>query len=291
MKDIYDIIRTVRRRPNQQFVLATLVRAEGSSYRRPGARMLICRDGVRVGSLSGGCLEEEIVQRSRDVLCHGIPALIPFDTRPRFGCSGRIDVFLQRVTSNFFSDLATDLAARRRFVALTKYPGGELIQPVDPPIRLIVVGEGPDSGPLRNLAALLGWETIEAAEATTLEVVSDEWTAAIIKTHNYGRDFVALQRLLPLQLRYVGLIGPRRRRDQLMNDLLDTGVTINAGFFSPAGIDFGGETPEEIALEVISEIQRVLVGGSGTSLRERKMPIHCARAHTTPITNCANSAT
>jgi xanthine/CO dehydrogenase XdhC/CoxF family maturation factor len=98
----------------------------------------------------------------------------------------------------------------------------------------------------------------------------------MVKSHNYGRDFAALQRLLPLNLPYVGLIGPRKRRNQLLGDLLESGVTINAGFFGPAGLDLGAETPEEIALEIIAEIQRVFAHGSGVSLRERKIPIHAA---------------
>jgi xanthine dehydrogenase accessory factor len=77
-----------------------------------------------------------------------------------------------------------------------------------------------------------------------------------------------------MNLPYVGLIGPRKRRDQLLNDLLALGVTINAGFFSPAGLDLGAETPEEIALAIVSEIQRVFARGSGFSLRERKTSIH-----------------
>ena len=57
----------------------------------------------------------------------------------------------------------------------------------------------------------------------------------MVKSHNYGRDFAALQKLLPLDLRDAGLIGPRTRRNRLLNDLLDLGITINAGFFAPAG--------------------------------------------------------
>jgi len=53
-------------------------------------------------------------------------------------------------------------------------------------------------------------------------------------------------------------------------------VTINAGFFAPAGLDIGAETPEEIALTIVCEIQSVFAGGSGCSLRERKMSIHGA---------------
>jgi len=95
-----------------------------------------------------------------------------------------------------------------------------------------------------------------------------------VKSHNYGRDFAALGKLLPMNLRYIGLIGPRQRRDQLMNHLLDLGITVNAGFFAPAGLDFGAETTEEIALSIIAEIQRVFAKGSGESLRERKISIH-----------------
>jgi xanthine dehydrogenase accessory factor len=95
-----------------------------------------------------------------------------------------------------------------------------------------------------------------------------------VKSHNYGRDFTALQKLLPLNLRYVGLVGPRKRRDQLLNALLEVGVAINAGFFAPAGLDLGAETPEEITLAIISEIQRVFAESSGQSLRETKTSIH-----------------
>jgi xanthine/CO dehydrogenase XdhC/CoxF family maturation factor len=109
-----------------------------------------------------------------------------------------------------------------------------------------------------------------------LSIEPDDWTAAIVKSHNYDRDFAALQKLLPLDLRHVGLIGPRKRRNQLLGDLLDLGITINDGFFAPARLDLGAETPEEIALAIVSEIQRVFAHGSGVSLRERKMPIHAA---------------
>ena len=58
------------------------------------------------------------------------------------------------------------------------------------------------------------------------------------------------------------------------NELLEIGVTINRGFFAPAGLDLGAETPQEIALSIVSEIQRVFANATGQSLRERKMPIH-----------------
>ncbi len=297
MKDIYDILREWKKRraekcqPGPDFALATLVRAKGSTYRRPGARMLICEDGKTVGSLSAGCLEEEVALRARQVLITGEPALMSFDTRKRFGCAGKIDIFIECAAENFFVDLAENLDARRCCAAITRFAGDkagtrilgfdyeqehehELMQRIHPPVRLVIFGGGRDSTPLHLLGNSLGWQTFEIIDANELPFESDEWTAAIVKSHNYGRDFAVLRTLLPLDLHYVGLVGPRKRRNQLLSDLLDLGLTINAGFFAPAGLDLGAETSEEIALAIVSEIQRVFAATSGESLRDRKVPIH-----------------
>ncbi len=274
MKEIYDILREWKRRRGESSALATLVGVEGSSYRRPGARMLVCQDGTTAGSLSAGCIEQEVAARAREVLRTGDSTLMTFDTRKRFGCAGKIDIFIERAENRFFYDLARDLDARRVHVAVTRLGKNEFAQTIAPPIRLFIIGDGLDSHPVDSLGHLLGWEVFEVSDPNLLSIERDDWTAAIVKSHNYGRDFVALQKLLPLDLPYVGLVGPRKRRDQLMNALLDLGVTINAGFFAPAGLDLGGETPEEIALSIVSEIQRVLAKTTGESLRERKLPIH-----------------
>jgi len=296
VKDIYDIIDEFKKRPAQPLALATLVRVEGSSYRRPGARMLICEDGRRAGSLSAGCLEDEVALRAREVFQTGEPTIVSFDTRRRFGCAGKIDIFIEPVSENFLRDLAHNLAARRVCFVITEFgeksagsrvgrteppdrnyaQEHELIQQIHPPIRLLIVGDGPDNRPLRSLGNLLGWEVVELVDPNLLSIEPDDWTAAVVKSHNYGRDFAALEKLLPMNLRYVGLIGPRKRRDHLMNHLLDLGVTVNAGFFAPAGLDLGTETPEEIALSIVAEIQRVFATGSGESLRERKISLHAA---------------
>ncbi|HEX8078420.1 MAG TPA: XdhC family protein, partial [Chthoniobacterales bacterium] len=80
--------------------------------------------------------------------------------------------------------------------------------------------------------------------------------------------------LLKLNLSYVGLLGPRKRRDQLLNAVLDEGIAIEAEVFAPAGLDLGAETPEELALALVSEIQATFAGATAASLRNRKAPIH-----------------
>jgi len=290
MREIGDIVRAFEGRPGEQFALATLVGSRGSSYRRPGARMLIAADGRTAGSLSGGCLEEEVVERAREVLRTGAPALMEFDTRRRFGCHGAIEIFVERASHAFLAELAADFHARRRSVVETVFAGEAsgarivrdtesamehaFVQTIVPPPQLLVVGDGPDSIALRVIAEALGWRVLDIAHATELGGPFDRWTAAIVKTHNYGRDFAALRALLPLDLPYVGLLGPRRRREQLLGDLADTGLTAGPNLFAPAGLDLGGDSPESIALAIVAEIQAVLTGGSRESLRDRRVPIH-----------------
>lgn len=325
MKDLCDIIREWRQRRGESLALATLVRARGSSYRRPGARMLISPDGKTVGSLSGGCLEEEVALRAREVIRTGVPAVMEFDTRRRFGCAGSIEIFIERVDEEFLGDLSRNLEARRSCFAVTTFEGdprelgshvlefsvakpgleggapatplgprsrrsstlqlpengkynnggnGRLVQEIHPPIQLLICGDGPDIMPLRSLGELLGWQRIDIEQASQLPTEVDEWTAAIVMFHNYGRDFAALRQLLPLELRYVGIVGPRKRRDQLLADYLDAGGSINANVFAPAGLDLGADSPEEIALAIVAEIQSIFTDASHESLRARRARIH-----------------
>ena len=309
MKEIRDILRLFERHRGEPLALATLVASRGSSYRRPGARMLICADGTTAGSLSGGCLEEEVVRRAHDVLRNRTPELMSFDTRLRFGCNGSIDIFVEKAHPDFLEQLAANFSGRRTCRAVTVYsgenlgtriirsdepiPAGAFVQEIEPAIRLLIFGEGPDSVPLRAFAEILGWEVYDIDQPTELASQADSRTAAIIKSHNYGRDFAALCQLLKLDLPYVGLLGPRKRRDQLLNAVLDEGVAIDAEVFAPAGLDLGAETPEELALALVAEIQATFAGASAEPLRDRKAPIHGWNVVQRPavmVKECATSA-
>lgn len=291
MKEIADIVRLYETHRGEPMALATLVRARGSSYRRPGARMLITGSDHVAGSLSGGCLEEEVIERAHAVLRTAEPARMVFDTRRRFGCNGALEILIERSSDDFLSKIAVDHHSRRPTVIATDWTQGrsqivdllenlsgpDLIHTIHPLPQLLLIGRGPDSGAIATIAHALGWTAHHFDSGDKLASDYDEWTAAIVKTHNYGRDFAALRALLPLNLRYVGLLGPRARREQLLGDLLDTGIDPGENLFAPAGLDLGGESPEAIALAIIAEIQAVFGYGSARFLRERKTPIHRPR--------------
>jgi xanthine dehydrogenase accessory factor len=168
VKELVDILRVWEQHRSEPLALATLVRARGSSYRRPGARMLICADGTTVGSLSGGCLEDEVAAGGREVMQTGETRLMSFDTRLRFGCNGTIEVLVERIERSFLEQLSGCFRQRRGGRAVTVFtgagvgtrflstneapPSGAFVQEIEPPVRLIVFGEGPDSAPLRLCA-------------------------------------------------------------------------------------------------------------------------------------------
>ncbi len=292
MKDVREIIRLWKAHASEPCALATLVRVRGSSYRRPGARMLVTATGGTAGSLSAGCIEEEVAVHAREVLRNGAPKLIVFDTRRRFGCNGSIEIFIERAPEELLLALDHHVESRTACTVETVFEANErgrgsrllaesdspvegaLIQCFEPAIRLLVIGSGPDSTALTRQGELLGWDVVVVASINESRMESDQRTAAVVTTHNYGRDCAALRHLLPLGLRYLGAIGPRRRRDELLNDVLDSGANLRSALFAPAGLHLGAESPEEIALSIAAEIQAVFCEGAIVSLRDRRAPIH-----------------
>jgi len=173
-----------------------------------------------------------------------------------------------------------------------------LLEQIAPPNRLVIFGDGADVVPVTRFASGLGWSVevigrdatrsrpfhgtcgieVWAPEEAAKKIVADEGTAVLLMTHNFNDDCGLLRFLLPSAARYVGVIGPKRRLDKLLECLHNSGYTPSAyelsRLYGPAGFDIGAETPEEIALSIISEIQAVLNGRYGNPLREKERPIH-----------------
>jgi xanthine/CO dehydrogenase XdhC/CoxF family maturation factor len=128
MKELQQILSALKSAAAGDAVLATLVKVEGSSYRRPGARLLLLADGRRIGSISGGCLEDDVITHARDVLANGMAKMITYDTTTEndlvwgvgLGCHGVVYVLIEKLPSlprwadalreNFQRRVTTELA-------------------------------------------------------------------------------------------------------------------------------------------------------------------------------------
>jgi xanthine dehydrogenase accessory factor len=302
MKSLRQIIQRVREHRDQPWALATLVETRGSTYRQPGARMLVDSRGRSIGVLSGGCLESEIVERAREIVEGAPPELLEFDTRKLYGCDGCVRIFVERVgpavdTGNVLTDLGDGLDQRELCRLRTCFAGeslgttmlkptelvperaGALIHCVPLPVRLLLFGNGPEIVPLHQLAHAMGWVAHHFTRASEFpeDARPDSQTAAVVMMHHFGRDLTALHRILPLRLPYVGLLGPRKRFGQLLQELHAHPAFDPASLstlYAPAGLDLGSEAPEEIALSIASEVSAVLADRRGGHLRDRAAAIH-----------------
>ncbi|MEO5954987.1 MAG: XdhC family protein, partial [Nitrospiraceae bacterium] len=116
-----------------QMALATVVNVAGSAYRRPGARMLIAADGHTVGSVSGGCLERDVLNHTQRVLQSNKPRVVTYDAMSgddiawefNLGCKGIVDVLIEplptRANVDLLAFLADCLALRHRGVVATLF--------------------------------------------------------------------------------------------------------------------------------------------------------------------------
>ncbi len=154
--------------------------------------------------------------------------------------------------------------------------------------NLAMIGDSSDTIALHAQATLLGWDVLQWDTTPFPADLIDDRTAVVIATHNFGRDCAALRNLMPADLRYLGLVGSRHRRDDILFDVLHHGITVHDALYAPAGLHLGADTPEEIALSIIAEIQSVFSGTTAQQLRHRKAPIH--QITTPEFTQCHESA-
>lgn len=347
-------------------VLATVVDVAGNAYRRPGAKMVVTDEDDGVGSITAGCLEDEVLAIAEDVVAEGRPHVEQFDLTGDddvwglgVGCNGVIDILLEPLDDSYrpvvdayergedvvvltvtesdspdaqrgdrayatradgslsfdasgwpdwlldtLEGPATKLLAAETSDTLELEHDGDrvdvFVDAVTAPPELIVFGSGHDVAPVANLGSRVDFRvtvasfrgaaatserfpaadrvvsTSPAAIRETLEF--DENTYAVVMTHNFVDDHIALAELLDTPVPYIGLLGPRERFEEIRDELTDSGVELSEEdverIFTPAGLDLGGGTPFHIAQSVVAEVTAIRFGREPIHLTEREGHIH-----------------
>jgi len=324
------------RERDEPMALATVVSVRGSSYRRPGARLLVPAEGPPIGLISGGCLESEAARLAREALRLDVPLLVTIDHSAEgdelwgmgLGCRGVIELLAEPPamaaetiealraarTEGRATYLLTGLDGERRTLSATEAEalgeraalavahgrptllGESVLDPILPPLHLVVCGAGPDAGPLVAAGLRQGWRVDVAdprrsllvaerfpgarlvdAEAREVAGVTDagEWTAAVVMSHDFIRDADFLAGFLGRGLTYLGVLGPRDRTERLLAELKAPPSDADLAVLrAPAGLDIGADGSEQVATAIVAEILAVLHGRSGGPLRERPGSIH-----------------
>lgn len=269
-----------------QAVLVTMVSKTGSSYRQPGAHLLVFPDGQWHGMLSGGCIEEEVARVASSIFSDRKPCSLDIDTDRWMGCRGTLKLQMHLV-GGLLPQL-NQLAERRVFGQwLNTYceqtsccdshdPLALLSQPLIPPIRVVVIGGGPDCLPLVQLVNAMDWQLDwichpEQRETTTTpkprrlhpqsslaDLRPDGRTAVIVMNHHFGRDAAYLEAFWSSSVAYLGLLGSRERANNILEQLFQRGLDPDRPLCSPAGLRLGGDGPTAVAISVISQIQQTM---------------------------------
>jgi xanthine dehydrogenase accessory factor len=248
--DIYEQIVELRRQ-GRRGAVATITTARGSIPSFQTAKMLVRDDGSIVGTIGGGCVEAEVWQAAREVMEEERPRTLTFNlnNNPKYDtglvCGGTLEVF---------------------------------IEPVLPPALLYIFGAGHVAYNLYKVAGIAGFDVtvvddresyanrerfpdareIFAAdfETATLELRVPESAYVVIVTRGHRDDMRILRWAVNLNVRYLGMIGSRRKTIAIYKELEQEGIAAEkfTQVHAPVGLEIGAVTPEEIAVAIVAEM-------------------------------------
>jgi xanthine dehydrogenase accessory factor len=247
--------------------LVTVVRANGSTPQRAGAKMLVFADGHTLGTIGGGCYENEARLKARDAIFSGKQTLLHFNLNDDFAqenglvCGGQMDIHVDPL-----------LPSPRLYIIGAGHVGWHLAKAAaDAAFRIHVVD---DREKFANR------DRFPAADEIVVEPIA-EWlhradlpasAYAVIVTRGHQNDLDAMRALAARDLKYLGLIGSRAKIARIRAALTAEGMPIECldRVHAPIGLDIGAVTPAEIAVSILAELIAVRRGvDSGRGLVRR----------------------
>ena len=242
----------------EEAALVTIVASNGSTPQRVGAKMLVFGDGRIVGTVGGGCYENDAIGKARQVLQTRKPQTIKYDLNDDFAeetglvCGGQMEVFIEPIEA---SPAVYIFGAGHvgYYLGRIAHEAGFAVHVID------------------DRAAFANRERFPFATEVIVDDIP-QWlqntplpaTAyAVIVTRGHRNDLDALRALAPQALRYIGLIGSRAKVARLYEQLLsDTPIdpALLERIHAPIGLDLGAVTPQEIAVSIAAELIAVRRG-------------------------------
>lgn len=225
--------------------------------------------------------------------------LVIFEDSKAFGQKPEKELF------NYIEEQAR-LTLKNNYPLFAEYPRGAefvhiFIQNYQPPVKLIIVGAGNDAQILAQQADLLGWDVIvtdgrpthankdrftsscqvivSKPQETLKNIEIDHRSCFVLMSHNYNYDLAVLKLLFfERKIPYIGILGPLKKYQRMQYNLKEEGFDLAEEhmnkIYAPVGLEIGAETPAEIGLSILAEIQMVLSEKNARPLREKKTPIH-----------------
>jgi xanthine dehydrogenase accessory factor len=241
----------------EEVALVTIVKSTGSTPQRVGAKMLVYADGRTVGTIGGGCYENEAFWKAREAIKHRKPVTMKFELNDDFAqetglvCGGQMEVFVEPVepSPELFVFGAGHVGY---FVARMAHEVAFKVHVIDDREKFASTerfGEGIDV----IVDHIPTWIDAHALPPTSY---------AVVVTRGHTHDLDAMRSLAKQPLRYLGLIGSKAKVKRIFDALVEEGMPADKlkGIHAPIGLDIGAITPQEIAVSILAELIAVKHG-------------------------------
>jgi xanthine dehydrogenase accessory factor len=235
----------------EEVALVTIVAATGSTPQRVGAKMLVFPDGRTVGTIGGGCYENDAFWKAREAIKARRPLNVKYELNDDFAqetglvCGGQMEVFIEPVEAS--PDVYVFGAGHVGYwVARMAHDVGFRVHVIDDREKFANVerfGEGIQVV-VEDIPQWLGQHQLPPT------------AYAVIVTRGHTHDLDALRALSKQPLRYLGLIGSKAKVRRIFDELLREGLSDESlrGIHAPIGLDIGAITPQEIAVSIVAEL-------------------------------------
>lgn len=214
------------RRNRAAYVHARVVAAEKPTSAKPGAEAIVLADGTIEGFVGGACAESTVRAKALALLDSGDTLLLRITPEPEAARPGALTVHNPCLS------------------------GGTLeifLEPMIPAPLVVVAGDTPIARALLDLVGPLGH-----AGASYAGVLPADAAAVVVATHGRDEEEVLVD-ALRAEVPYVGLVASRKRGESVLG-AIDVCASMKARVHTPAGLDIGARTPEEVALSILAEI-------------------------------------
>lgn len=237
-------------RAGANFVLCTVVEANGSSPAKPGQKMIVHRDGTIRGTVGGGVNEERIRHEALELFTRNGSRLVHFEMNDPITssdpiCGGNFSCFLELMEQRpklFIFGAGHVGAALARLAHLCRF-------------HVTIVDERPEFVSAERLPE------VDARLCATYEdsfasLAIDAASSIVIVTPGHVKDRAALERAIKTPAAYIGMIGSQRKWIELRQAMIQAGASEArlAEVHCPVGINLVGQSPEEIALGTLAQV-------------------------------------
>lgn len=228
--------------------IATIVQCSGSAPQKTGSKMLVRDDCTIVGTLGGGCLEAEVVQAALMAIRDEQAATLPFDLTEKQGglvCGGRLLIFIEPVIPDPTLIILGAGHVGRALSKAARFSG----------FRVVVCDDRPEYANRENLPDADDIVINDFPSIFSCMIIPDN-SYIVVATRGHNHDLDAVIASLRTPVRYIGLLGSRRKKALLFRALTEAGFSDDqiSRVHIPVGLPINSITPEEIAISIMAQI-------------------------------------